>query len=57
LENSFQKLQGDVFMRDNSHQRDVFDGSYELVKLWRNKISWENGLGIFWGDVSQMPFP
>jgi hypothetical protein len=57
LENYFQELQGDVFMRDNSHQRDVFDGSYELVKLWGNKISRENGLGIFWGDVSQMPFP
>jgi hypothetical protein len=51
LENYFQELQGDIFMHDISHQRDVFDGSYELVKLWENKISWENGFGIF-GEMS-----
>lgn len=46
MENYFQELEGDVFMRDNSHQRDVFDGSYELVKLWENKISWEMAWGF-----------
>jgi hypothetical protein len=46
LENYFQQLQGDVFMHDDSHQRDVFDENYELVKLWENKISRENGLGF-----------